>query len=189
MFQIGNKLISLDILEKRFVCDLGSCKGSCCVHGDAGAPLTDEEAKTLELEYKKFKDFLSPQGRKSIKISGNWVLDWETEKVTTLINGKECAYAIIEKGILRCGIEKAWKEGKTTFRKPISCHLYPIRISNVGANIALNYHQWSVCDPARILGNQIGIPVYVFLKDAIIRAFGIDFYQELEKVAEKFQTK
>jgi hypothetical protein len=181
MIQIDNKLVSLDLFEKKFVCNLDACKGACCVHGDAGAPLKDEERAILDSEYNNFKEVLSQQGRNAIEKDGKWVTDGN-DWVTPLNKGKECAYTVFQNGIAKCGIELAWQNGLTKFQKPVSCHLYPIRISKIGDHVALNYHSWSICQPALDLGEKAGIPVYKFLKDPIIRAFGRDFYTELELV-------
>lgn len=182
MIEINNILVSLDLFEKKFVCDLVVCKGACCVHGDAGAPLKDEERKILETEYGNFMSELSEAGRQAIEKEGKWVADGEGDWVTPLNKGKECAYTVFENGIANCGIEIAWSKGMTKFRKPVSCHLYPIRVSKLGENIALNYHVWNVCHPALILGKKTGIPIYKFLKEPIIRTFGEAFYKELEEV-------
>jgi hypothetical protein len=187
MIQIENKLVSLDLFEKRFVCNLDACKGACCVHGDAGAPLENSEREILDTEYPKFREMLSEQGRKAIEKEGKWLSDGDGDWVTPLNKGKECAYTVFEKGIAKCGIELAWKKGLTSFQKPISCHLYPIRVSKIGSHLALNYHVWNICQPALLLGKQTGIPVYKFLNEPIIRAFGESFYSELELVDRALQ--
>ncbi len=187
MIQIDNKLVSLDLFEKKFVCDLGACKGACCVLGDAGAPLAAEEREILDAEYENFKDMLSPQGRKAIDKAGKWQTDGDGDWVTPLNKGKECAYTVFDNGIASCGIELAWQKGMTSFQKPISCHLYPIRVSKLGNHLALNYHHWKICQPALLLGQKTGIPVYKFLKEPIIRAFGADFFSELEAVDTALQ--
>jgi hypothetical protein len=189
MIQIANNLVSLDLLEKKFICNLDACKGACCVHGDAGAPLADEERAILDSEYDNFKEMLSEPGRKAIEKEGKWLTDGPTDWVTPLNKGKECAYTVFQNGIAKCGIELAWKKGMTSFQKPVSCHLYPIRLSKIGSHIALNYHTWEVCKPALVLGETHGVPVYRFLKEPIIRAFGNDFYNELESVDEALQKR
>ena len=189
MIQIDNKLVSLDLFEKKFVCNLDACKGACCVHGDAGAPLEEDERGILEDEYDNFKDMLSPQGRNAVEKEGKWVADGDGDWVTPLNNGKECAYTVFENGIAKCGIEMAWMKGMTSFHKPVSCHLYPIRITKLGSHIALNYHSWIICQPALILGQKTGIPVYRFLKDPIIRAFGQDFYNEMDVVNQALKNQ
>jgi hypothetical protein len=188
MIQIDNKLVSLDLFEKKFICNPDACKGACCVHGDAGAPLADEERIILDSEYDNFKDELSEQGRKVIEKDGKWVEDGD-DWVTPLNKGKECVYTVFQNGIAKCGIELAWQKGLTKFQKPVSCHLYPIRISKIGNHVALNFHTWSVCQPALVLGKKEGVPVYRFLKVPIVRAFGNDFYKELEAVDKALLLK
>ena len=189
MVQIDNKLVSLDLFEKKFVCNLNVCKGACCVMGDAGAPVEDEEREILEKEYSNFKDELSEEGRLAIEKEGKWVSDGDGDWVTPLNNGKECAYTVFEKGIAKCGIERAWAKGKTSFRKPVSCHLYPIRVTRLGSMFALNYHKWEVCKPAVLLGNQTGTSVFRFLREPIIRAYGEVFFSELEIVEQALLDK
>jgi len=182
MIQIGNKLISLDILEQKFVCNLAACKGACCVQGDAGAPVEDDEREVLEREYSNFKNELTEEGRLAVETEGKYVTDGDGDWVTPLNNGKECAYTVFENGIAKCGIERAWAKGKTSFRKPVSCHLYPIRVTRLGSLLALNYHSWIVCKPAIVLGKKTSTPVFRFLKEPIIRAYGEEFFNELEIV-------
>ncbi len=189
MIQIDNKLLSLDLFEKKFICNLSICKGACCVHGDAGAPLASEERAILDKEYDNFKGMLSQSGREAVEEAGKWVADGPTDFVTPLNKGKECAYTVFQNGIAKCGIELAWKQGLTAFQKPVSCHLYPIRVSKIGDHLALNYHEWDICKPARKLGATEGVPVYKFLKEPIIRAFGEDFYSELEEVDKALQER
>jgi hypothetical protein len=182
MIEIENKLVSLDLFEKKFVCNLDACRGACCIHGDAGAPLEEGELEILDREYDNFKSELSEQGRKAVEKEGKWLPDGVGEWVTPLNNGKECAYTVFEGSVAKCGIEIAWKKGLTGFQKPISCFLYPIRLSKIGNHQALNYHSWIICRPANILGQKLGVPVFKFLKAPIIRAFGEDFYVEMEIV-------
>ncbi len=186
MISIGKTLVSEDLLEKQFVCDLTQCKGACCVEGDAGAPLEQEEVAILAEEYPKIKDYLRPEGIAAIEAQGTHVIDEsDGEPVTPLVNGAECAYVVFdEKGTTLCGIEKAWKEGKTDFRKPVSCHLYPIRIQQYSTFEAVNYHKWQICAPACSLGAELKVPVYRFTKDALIRKYGSAWYGELEQAAE-----
>lgn len=190
MIAVGEALISEDLLEKEFVCNLSACKGACCVEGDSGAPLEAEEVKILAEEYPKIEPFLRPEGQRAIAAQGTSVIDeWDGEAVTPLVNGVECAYVTFDnKGTALCGIEQAWKEGATTFRKPVSCHLYPIRIQKYQGFEAVNYHKWNICSPACSLGQELKVPVYQFTKEALIRKYGADWYQELEKVAEHWRT-
>ncbi len=185
MFMINDTLVSEDILEKQFVCDLSRCKGACCVEGDAGAPLSVEEAGILQEEYQNFKPYLRKEGIKAVEEQGTSVTDpHDGEDVTPLVNGAECAYVIFdENGISKCGIEKAWEEGGTTFRKPVSCHLYPVRVNKYVTYEAVNYHKWEICSPACELGEQLKVPVYRFLKEALIRKYGPEWYHELDEVA------
>lgn len=173
-------LISVDVFQEKFICDLSKCKGACCVEGDLGAPLEEEELAILEKIRPEVEPYLSEQGKLEIQLQGEWVVDDEDDFSTPTIDGKECAYAYYDqKGVLKCGIEAAYNDGKIDFPKPISCHLYPVRLSKVGDYIALNYHQWDICAPACELGKALQTPVYAFLKDALIRRFGEEWYQEL----------
>ena len=189
MLQINNTIISLDVLEKNFVCDLKKCKGACCIHGDSGAPLEDEEADLLSRDQKKILPFMRAEGKRAVGEQGSWLIDRDDEKVTPLVGREECAYVVFEDNIARCAIEKAFDKGAIPFRKPVSCHLYPIRVGKLKQGIALNYHQWSICEPARILGDKEGIPVFRFLKDGIIRVYGEEFYRELEMVYRELIEK
>lgn len=187
MLQIQNTLVSLDLVEKHFCCDLKACKGICCVEGDSGAPLSLEEVDLLEEEYINFKPYMRSEGVEEVENQGHWVVDVENDRVTPLINEKECAYAIFEEGVAKCAIEKAYFEGKTTFRKPISCHLYPIRIKEYTHFTAVNFDTWKICRPARKLGAQQGLYVYGFVKEALIRRFGQEWYDELKIAAESLK--
>ena len=190
MISIGDTLISEDILQKQFVCDLSACKGACCVEGDAGAPLEAEEVKIMADEYEKVKPFLRLEGIKAIEEQGTHVIDeLDGEPVTPLVNNAECAYVVFdENGTTLCGIEKAWKEGKTHFRKPVSCHLYPIRVQKYSSFEAVNYHKWKICAAACTLGESLKVPVYKFTKDALIRKYGSEWYSDLEKAADHFSN-
>ncbi|SNS49399.1 Protein of unknown function [Belliella buryatensis] len=181
MILVGNAVISDDIKDQFFVCDLEKCKGACCVEGDAGAPLEDEETKIIEDIYPIVKDYITQEGRDAIEAQGTWVIDTEGDKGTpTIGENRECAYALYdEKGILKCGIEQAYLDGKIAYKKPISCHLYPIRVKKYDGFEALNYDRWDICSAACVLGTKLGVPVYKFLKDALIRKFGESWYAEL----------
>lgn len=184
MIEIDNKVVSSEIIEQRFCCDLPRCLGMCCVHGDSGAPLTPNEALTLEQIRDTVKPYMTAEGIQAIQEQGVAITDNDGDLVTPLIAGKECAFTVFENGIATCAIQKAWNDGKIDFQKPISCHLYPIRVKEYSNFTAINYHQWEVCAPARELGKQINLPVYKFLKDALIRAYGNEFYSQLEEAAE-----
>lgn len=182
MFILDDQLVSEEIFEKQFVCNLSKCKGACCIAGDAGAPLLAEEVTTLEKEYDNFKNYLTAEGRESIEKEGYATYDAEDKNMkTTLIDGGPCAYIQYDKNdVTQCGIEQAFLAGKTTFQKPISCHLYPIRVTGVGSLEALNYDEWEICDDACSLGKELQVPVFRFLKNALTRAYGADFYNKLE---------
>jgi len=184
MIQIDNKILSLDILQKQFCCDLPKCLGACCVLGQSGAPLDKEEIAILEDILDAIAPYIKPEGLKAIQKQGVAVIDADGDLVTPLIDGKECAYCISENGISLCGIEKAWLKKKVDFRKPISCHLYPIRVKNYTTFIGLNYDQWDVCEPARKLGLTTNLPVYKCLEDAITRAYGKEFYSQIVEAAK-----
>lgn len=189
MIQIGDKIISRELFEMHFICHLEKCEGNCCVFGDSGAPLEDDEAVLLSAQLKSILPFMRAEGKRAVREQGAWVIDMENDKVTPLVGREECAYTVFEDGIARCAIEQAYDEGSISFRKPVSCHLYPIRVAKLRQGIALNYHQWSICEPARILGRKEGVPVFRFLKDPLIRVYGEAFYEELEIVYRELQER
>ena len=183
-------LVSDDLLTKHFVCDVEKCKGACCVEGDLGAPLELDELRELDKIFEIIKPYLSAEGIKAIEKQGRYIFDREGEYSTPTINHKECAYAIYnEAGVLKCGIEMAYNDGKIDFRKPISCHLYPARLSVVGNSLAVNYHQWQICNAACELGEHLKMPLYKFLKDALIRKFGLEWYEEFERIADDYAAQ
>ncbi len=184
MLEIGNTLISLDVLQKKFCCNLAICKGACCVHGDAGAPLTIEEAGLLEDYLDELSPYISGDGLLSVMEQGAFVFDVDGEIVTPLIHGKECAYTLFENGIAFCAIERAYHEQAVHFNKPVSCHLYPIRVKSYESYDAVNYDVWEVCNPARDAGDQSGIAVYEFVRDALVRKYGQDWYDQLDYAAK-----
>jgi len=187
MFQLGKAIISEDIIEKDFVCNLSACKGACCIEGEAGAPVTENETAILKEIYPKVKPFLRTEGVQAIEAQGAYIKNAKDELETPLVNGKECAYVTFtENGTASCGIEDAYNAGETDFRKPISCHLYPVRIQDYTEFSAINYHRWPICDDACTLGKELQVPVYKFVKDALIRKYGEDWYMELEKVADNY---
>jgi len=189
MYVIQEVLVSDDIMSNHFVCNLKKCKGACCVEGDFGAPLDESEKKELEDALGSVESFLSESGRSAIRKHGVWQTftdDTHSFPGTTLRADGACAFVNHdENGIAICSIEKAFTEGKISFKKPISCHLYPIRYSEIPETSfrALNYDKWDICNPACSLGEELKIPMYVFLKEAITRKFGADFYQELSSAA------
>ena len=182
MIQIGDKLISRDLFDNHFICHLEKCEGNCCIFGDSGAPLEKEEAELLNKHLESIKPFMRKEGLREVNEQGSWVVDRDGDQVTPLVGREECAYVIFEDGIARCAIERAFEAKSITFQKPVSCHLYPIRVSRLKDVMALNYHQWSICEPARILGRNEGVPVFRFLKEAISRVYGASFYREMEIV-------
>ena len=190
MIQIDDKLISEDLFSEEFVCNLAKCKGICCVEGDAGAPLDEEETHILDEIYPKIKPYLRPEGIQAIEEQGTYTLDFEGDLVTPLVNNAECAYVIFdEKGYTKCAIEKAYEDGVIDWHKPISCHLYPIRITEYSNFSAINYHEWDICSDACTLGKELGVKVYQFLKKPLIRKYGEEFYQTLSEAAEEWEKE
>ncbi len=187
MVEFKNTLITEGVYKEQFVCDLSKCKGACCVEGDLGAPLELDELDKLEEVYDRVAPFMTEEGRKEIEEQGLYVKDWEDDFSTPTIAGKECAYAIYgDEGILGCAIEKAYKEGLIDWQKPISCHLYPIRVTQLSGGDALNYDEWSICSDACVLGKELKVPVYKFVKGALIRKYGEEWFQQLDEfIAEQ----
>ncbi len=188
MIEHRGTLLSEDLFEQRFVCDLNACKGACCVAGESGAPLEKEEADLLRELWPKIKPYIPQKGQRAIDAHGVSEVDSDGDLVTTLVDGRgECAFTVFdEKGIALCGVEKAWKDGAIPFRKPISCHLYPIRIAKLKFHDGLNYHRWPICKPACACGAKLNVPVFRFLKDALVRKYGVDWYEELEVLYQEW---
>lgn len=181
MLSIENTLVSLDVIEEHFVCDLNACKGACCVQGEYGAPLEENELPILENIYENVKPYLTQEGIEAIEKEGKHVfLKEENKHATPLRKDGACAYTVFENGVAMCGIERAWKDGKVDFQKPVSCHLYPIRITKHQHYDAVNYERWEICKAACANGKKLKIPVYKFLKDALIRKYGQTYYDTLE---------
>lgn len=191
MIAIDKTLISEDVLEKKFVCDLNACKGECCVSGASGAPLDKEELPILDSVLEEVKPYMNKKGLKAIEKSGAYVIDSDGDFTTTLVsNEAECAFVYFDENkIAKCAIEKAYLEGKIKWKKPISCHLYPIRISKHKHYDAVNYSKWSICKPACECGKKLDVPVYKFLKEPLIRKYGKNWYKELEKSAQIFYNQ
>jgi len=188
MFQLGRTIVSEDIIQKDFVCNLSACKGACCIDGDAGAPLDKEEVKILADIYPKVKPYLRKEGIAEIEKQGTSIVTDFGDLETPLINGADCAYVIFDdKKTALCGIEEAYNQGDIDWKKPVSCHLYPIRVKEYSEFSAVNYDKWEICDDACTLGAALQVPVYKFVKQALVRKFGEDWYGELEKVADKMK--
>lgn len=186
MFQLDKTIISEELLEKEFVCNLSACKGACCVDGDAGAPLEKEELAELEEILPVLKGYLRKEGLEAIEKQGPYTTNEQGEHETTLIDGADCAYVIYDdKDVALCSIEEAYNQGEIKFKKPVSCHLYPIRVKQYSEFAAVNYDRWDICDDACSLGKELSVPVYKFVKQALIRKFGEAWYQELDKVAQE----
>ncbi|MFC6999245.1 DUF3109 family protein [Rufibacter roseus] len=183
MIVLQNTVLSDDLKDKFFVCNLEKCKGACCVEGDMGAPLDKDELSILAEVYEQVKPYMMPEGVKAVEEQGLYVEDWEGEFCTTTIGNRECAYAIYDENLtLKCAIEQAYLDGKINWKKPISCHLYPIRITKYDGFEALNYDRWEICSPACAFGQELGVPVYKFLREPLIRKYGEAWFQELDEM-------
>lgn len=189
MLRIDNTIFSLDILEKKFVCDLHNCRGSCCRYGDSGAPLADDEIPVLEKIWPLVKKYMRPEGIAEVELQGTSTTDFENEKVTPLIANAECAYTFLEDNIFKCAIEKAWEEGKISFRKPLSCHLFPVRMKQFSDFLAVNYQELQICSGARKNGFTSGVYLYQFLREPLIRALGEKMYNDLCIAAEELRKQ
>ena len=187
MLQIKNTLVSLDLAEQFFCCDLDACKGECCIEGDAGAPLTDAEKAEIERILPEIIDDMIPAGRREVEANGVAYIDEEGDLVTTIVEGKNCAFTCYGKdGMCMCAIEKACREGRIDFLKPSSCHLYPLRLTEYPDFTAVNYHRWKICKPAETLGRKLGLRLYQFLKEPLIKRFGQEWYDELCLACEAY---
>lgn len=186
MIELDQKLLSKEIFTKQFVCNLSACKGACCVEGDAGAPLELDEKKMIEDNLDKITPYMRQEGIDKVAKEGVSYADFDGEEVTSLVNEKECAFVFFdEKNTAKCSIETAYREGEIDFNKPISCHLYPIRIKKLKYYDALDYNRWDICSPACALGEELKVPVYQFLKEPLIRKYGAEFYEKLELVGKE----
>lgn len=190
MFQLGKTIVSEEIIENDFVCNLSACKGACCIDGDAGAPVEEEETHILKEIYPAIKPFLRKEGIAAIEEQGVYTTTEDGEHETPLIDNADCAYVVYDdNNTALCGIEEAYNQGVIKWKKPVSCHLYPIRVKDYSEFSAVNYHRWPICDDACSLGAELQVPIYKFVKEALIRKFGEDWYEELEKTAQKIKGK
>ncbi len=190
MIQIQQTLLSDDIFDEQFICDLCKCKGQCCVDGESGAPITQEEYVQIQRILPLIQDMLSPEAQSLINKQGIAYTDEDGELVTSIINGEECVFTWFdEEGVCKCAIDTAFREGLTDVQKPISCHLYPIRLTDYTDFTAVKYHRWSICKPAIKLGRKESLPIYRFLREPLIRRFGKDWYKEVCEVAKLMQTQ
>lgn len=189
MIQIQDTILSHDIFEEHFICDLCKCKGQCCVEGESGAPITLEERTQIQSILPEILDDLSPAAREVIDEQGISYVDHDGELVTSLVKGRECVFAYYdEHGICKCAIDTAYREGRIPVQKPISCHLYPIRLNEYDQFTAVNYHRWSVCQPAVKKGRAEGLPLFRFLKEPLIRKFGEEWYREVCEAADMLKN-
>lgn len=177
MLIVDNCIISEDIADRHFCCNLALCQGQCCVEGDCGAPVDENEIPIMKAIYPKVRPYMTTKGREVVEAQGVVVDDNAGEPCTPLVDNRECAYTVWENGCALCAIEQAFRDGVIDFKKPISCHLYPLRLDCYDDFIAINYHQWDVCHGAT--SNTNGIPLYKYLKEPLIRRFGEQWYQEL----------
>ena len=190
MIEIEDTIVSLDIVEDYFLCDLARCKGACCVEGDSGAPLEKEELAKLEAVLPEVWNDLSPKAQEIIKRQGVAYIDTEGDIVTSIVDGKDCVFTCYDaEGTCKCAIEKAYREGRVDFYKPVSCHLYPIRVTQYRDFRAVNYHHWSVCKPAMIIEKKENLRIYKFLKEPLIRKFGESWYQALDTCATELDKR
>ena len=190
LVEIGNKIVSTDVFSEQFTCDLNKCKGACCVKGNGGAPLNENEVDKIQNNIEKIKPYMSKSGIKTVNREGVYYLDEEDTPATKLIDKKECCFVYFDENeIAKCSIETTYKAGDINFNKPESCHLYPIRTKEFNEFTAINYETWDICSPACSLGKSLKVPVYQFLKEPIIRVFGSSFFEELTKVDQELNKQ
>jgi len=190
MLEIDDKIVSLDVLCEAFCCDLSRCRGACCVEGESGAPLSEEEVDLLEEEYDNYKPYMTAKGVEAIQQQGFMVVDSDNEYTTPLIAQRECAYSFEQDGVTLCAIERAYREGHTAFVKPVSCHLYPIRVTRFrNGSHGLVYHRWDTCHAARESGSLNATPLYRALREPLVRRFGEEFYRALEAADEMLRNE
>lgn len=181
MISIGKTIVSEEVIKKQFSCDLKACHGECCVQGDSGAPLEEDEIGVIEDCLDDIKPYMTKAGKKAVRKNGVFDYDIDGDFVTTLVDGQECAFVYFENEIALCAIEKAYRDGKIDYYKPISCHLYPIRINKYKDFEAINYHQWDICDLALLKGEKEQTALYEFVKEPLIRKYGKDWYEQLDQ--------
>lgn len=187
MIDINGVLVSLDIVERFFLCDLSKCLGECCIDGDAGAPITQDEREKIEEILPLVESYLLPSALREIKENGTSYIDQEGDLVTQIVDGRNCVFTTFEaNGVCLCAFEKAYREGKTDFKKPISCHLYPVRIKEYEGFTAVNLHRWKICRCAEALGRAKGVRAFKFLKEPLVRRFGQEWYDELAFTCEEY---
>ncbi len=190
LIEVEDKIVSKAIFDRKFMCDLSKCKGACCVEGDDGAPLEKEEIKIIESILPQVKPYMTAEGIEQVEKLGVYYMDRLGEPVTTLVEDGACAFASFdEDGTAKCALEKAYRAGATKWKKPISCELFPIRTKQLNQYTALNYEDIAICSPGCILGESLNLPVYKFLKEPLIRAFGPQFYQSLETIDGEIQEQ
>jgi hypothetical protein len=191
MIIVGQTLVSEDLFDQHFVCDLAACKGACCVEGESGAPLDIDELLRIDENLEAVVPFMRSEGVEAMKQQGPYQVDDDGDFVTSLV-GKHGACVFVtfdEKGIAKCALEQAYNAGATNWKKPLSCHLYPVRLAKLTDYVAVNYHKWQVCEPACTCGKSLKVPVYRFLKEPLIRKFGEQWYMELEEVAQQWAAR
>lgn len=187
MLEIQNTLVSLDLIERFFCCDLDKCLGECCIEGDAGAPITEDERRQIETILPEIFDELSPAAQREIRENGVAYIDQEGDLVTSIVDGRNCVFTCFEPGgMCHCAIERAYRQGRINFYKPISCHLYPVRLKEYADFTAVNLHRWKICRCAEVQGRKLGLRAYQFLKEPLIRRFGQAWYDELSLTAEEY---
>lgn len=186
MVEIQNTLVSLDLFSEKFCCNLPMCKGCCCIEGDAGAPVEMDEIAEMEEALNVIWNELNPKAQKVIKESGIVYPDASGELVTNLIDNRDCVFAQhTDNGGYYCVFDKAYREHRISFQKPISCHLYPVRLKLIGGMVGVNYDRWNICQCGIELGNKLGLPLYKFLKEPLIRRFGEEWWNECDLTAKE----
>lgn len=187
MIQIKDTLVSLDLIERYFVCDLDACLGQCCIDGDAGAPLAPGEAEKIADVLPEVEPDLAPRALQAIKEEGASYTDPDGDLVTQIVDGRDCVYTCYAPGgKCLCALEKAFRAGRIPDVKPISCRLYPVRVKRYDSFTAVNMHRWKICRPAETLGRKLGVRAYQFLKEPLIARFGKDWYDELDLAATEY---